>query len=41
MPLKGMTWPPLRYEDGDHIKDQKATGRDLKEAYARLLLDKQ
>ena len=32
---------PLRYEDGEHIKDEKAEERDVKEAYARFLLEKQ
>jgi integrase len=31
---------PLRYEDGGHIKEPKAAERDLREAYARFLLEK-
>jgi len=31
----------LRHEDGEHIKDKKADERDVKEAYARFLLERQ
>lgn len=32
---------PLRYENGEHIKDEAADERDVREAHARYLLDKQ
>ena len=38
--LPGPQHAPLRHEGGDYIKDPKATERDLKEAYARFLLEK-
>lgn len=31
---------PLRYEDGEHIKDARANEADVKEAHARWLLDR-
>jgi integrase len=37
----GSRFIPLRYENGEHIKLEKADERDIKEAYARFLLDKQ
>lgn len=38
---QGHNMAPLRYDDGEHIKDPKADERDLREAFARFLLDRQ
>jgi integrase len=38
---EGKRMIPLRYEDGEHIKEPKANERDLKEAHARHILDRQ
>ncbi len=37
----GARFIPLRYEDGEHIEEERADERDVKEAYARFLLEKQ
>lgn len=37
----GARFIPLRYDDGEHIKEERADERDVKEAYARFLLEKQ
>ncbi len=39
--VDGTRQVPLRYEDGVHIKDSKADDRDIREAHARFVLDRQ
>lgn len=39
--VEGSQRIPLRYENGEHIKAQDADGRDIQEAHARYLLERQ